>query len=130
MRGSTNNEKITAAGFRIIRTDDYPLPRIKEWKSDSSWITLEKFDTKTARERRIQELLADTKIIMDCYPEIPYEGVPVHRITVIRDFIADSLRRFHKGKDLRGVLKEVWTALGAVIGMAEMDPGFPEEGTD
>jgi hypothetical protein len=121
MRGSTNNEKIAAAGFRIIRADDYPLPRIKEWKSDSSWTTLEKFDTKAARERRIQELLADPKIIVDCYPEIPYDGVPPHRITVIRDFITDSLRRFKRGKDIKGVLREVWTTLGAMVSMAKED---------
>lgn len=116
MRGSTNNEKIAAAGFRIIRADDYPLPRIKEWKSDSSWTTLEKFDTKAARERRIRELLDDPKIIVDCYPEIPYDGVPVHRIISIRNYIVDSLQRLNKGKDLRSVLTEACTTLEEVIG--------------
>ena len=117
MRGSTNNEKINAAGFRIVRADDYPVPRIKEWKSDSSWITLEKFDTKAARDRRILELTADPKIITDCFPEIPYEGIPTHQITIIKGFISDSLRKFSRSKDLRSVLTEVRTALMAMIDM-------------
>ena len=59
MRQSDNFEKIQKAGFKIIRADDAPSPRIKEWKSDSAWVTMEKFETKAARDRRMQELLQD-----------------------------------------------------------------------
>lgn len=58
------NEKLKAAGFRIIRPDNYPSPRIKEWDKDRSWKTIEKFDTKAARDRRIDELLQNDKIVM------------------------------------------------------------------
>lgn len=63
MRQSDNFEKIQKAGFKIIRADDAPSPRIKEWKSDSAWITMEKFDTKAARDRRMQQLLQDPHIV-------------------------------------------------------------------
>lgn len=63
MRQSDNFEKIQKAGFKIIRADDAPSPRIKEWKSDSAWITLEKFDTKAARDRRFAELLQEPSIV-------------------------------------------------------------------
>lgn len=64
MRQVDTNEKLMAAGFRIIRPDDYPSPRIKEWVGDSAWNTLEKFETKTARDRRIKELLQNDKIVV------------------------------------------------------------------
>ena len=63
MRQSDNFEKIQKAGFKIIRADDAPSPRIKKWKSDSAWITMEKFDTKAARDRRMQQLLQDPHIV-------------------------------------------------------------------
>lgn len=63
MRQSDNFEKIQKAGFTIIRADDTPSPRIKEWKSDSAWVTMEKFDTKAARDRRMQQLLQDPHIV-------------------------------------------------------------------
>ena len=63
MRQSDNFEKIQKAGFKIIRADDAPSPRIKEWKSDSAWVTMEKFDTKAARDRRMQQLLQDPHIV-------------------------------------------------------------------
>lgn len=63
MRQGNNFEKIQKAGFTIIRADDTPKPRIKEWKSDSAWITMEKFDTKAARDRRFAELLQDPHIV-------------------------------------------------------------------
>lgn len=59
MRQSYTFSKIQKAGFKIIRTDDLPSPRIKEWKSDSAWITVEKFGTKAERDRRFEELLQD-----------------------------------------------------------------------
>ena len=63
MRQSDNFEKIQKAGFKIIRADDAPSPRIKEWKSDSAWVTMEKFDTKAARDRRMQQLLQEPDIV-------------------------------------------------------------------
>ncbi len=63
---STSMEKLMAAGYTFIRTDDQPNIRIKYKKQGSGdWKTLEKFDTKAARERRIKELLNDDKIIME-----------------------------------------------------------------
>jgi hypothetical protein len=63
---ATSQQKVIAAGFTIIRTDDYPNARIKH-KSHSShdWVTLEKFETKAARDRRMAELLNDPMVIED-----------------------------------------------------------------
>jgi len=63
----TNSQmKVMAAGFRIIRTDDQPSPRIKVKENGNyEWRTLEKFETKAARDRRFIELLKDGKIIQD-----------------------------------------------------------------
>lgn len=63
MRHSNNYEKLVAAGFMIIRRDDYPVSQIKQWVSDSSWRTVENFNTKAARDRRVAELLDDNKIV-------------------------------------------------------------------
>ena len=63
MRPTDSFYKIHEAGFKIIRADDAPSPRIKEWKSHSAWVTMEKFDTKAARDRRMQELLQDPHIV-------------------------------------------------------------------
>ena len=41
-RQTDNNHKLVAAGFTILRTDDYPTPRIKVWTpsgNDGSWKT-------------------------------------------------------------------------------------------
>lgn len=63
----TNSQmKVMAAGFRIIRTDDQPTPRIKVKENGSyEWRTLEKFETKAARDRRFKELLLVSTIIQD-----------------------------------------------------------------
>lgn len=63
----TNSQmKVMAAGFRIIRTDDQPNPRIKVKENGNyEWRTLEKFETKAARDRRFKELLKDEKVIND-----------------------------------------------------------------
>jgi len=65
MRQADNFIKLKAAGFRIIRPDDQPSPRIKEWKSDGAWATIEKFDTKANRDRRLESLLMDPRIITE-----------------------------------------------------------------
>lgn len=58
--------KVMSAGFRIIRTDDQPTPRIKVKENGNyEWRTLEKFETKAARDRRFKELLVDEKTIQD-----------------------------------------------------------------
>ena len=63
----TSLNKLMAAGYMFIRTDDYPNIRIKYMKQGSGdWKTLEKFETKVARDRRFKELLDDDKIIADC----------------------------------------------------------------
>ncbi len=63
----TNSQmKVMAAGFRIIRTDDQPTPRIKVKENGNyEWRTLEKFLVKAARDRRCRELLQDSKTIHD-----------------------------------------------------------------
>ena len=65
MRGQDNNEKLKAAGFRILRADDYPTPMIKEWVGDLRWVTVCSYPTKAARDRQLQEMLGDPKIITD-----------------------------------------------------------------
>lgn len=61
-----SQKKVIAAGFRIIRTDDQPTPRIKVKENGNyEWRTLEKFETKAARDRRFKELLKDKKNISD-----------------------------------------------------------------
>jgi hypothetical protein len=67
--------KLLNAVYRIIRSDDMPSPRIKtltghkvdgvNYVSAGDWCTLENFDTKAARNRRMAELLRDEKTISD-----------------------------------------------------------------
>ena len=62
---STSMYKLMAAGYMFIRPDDYPNARIKFRKQGSGeWKTLEKFETKAARDRRVKDLLQDDYIIM------------------------------------------------------------------
>ena len=60
-----DQDKIMAAGFIIIRPDDFPNIRIKYRVGNGAWKTLEKFDTKAARDRRLKELLKNILTIMD-----------------------------------------------------------------
>ncbi|MDH8700847.1 hypothetical protein M2138_000181 [Dysgonomonadaceae bacterium PH5-43] len=60
-----SQRKVLQAGFMIIRKDDQPNIRIKRLKSNSSWITLEKFDTKAARDRRFKQLMKLSTVIND-----------------------------------------------------------------
>ena len=64
---ATSQEKVIAMGFRVIRKDDYPQPRIKVKTNEqgSDWRTLEKFETKAARDRAFKELLKDSMTISD-----------------------------------------------------------------
>ncbi len=60
-----SQSKVIAAGFTIIRADDQPSPRNKAKGKSHEWKTLEKFDTKAARDRRFEELLEDDNVISD-----------------------------------------------------------------
>lgn len=64
---TTSQTKVMAAGFRIIRKDDYPQPRIKVKtnRQRSDWRTLEKFETKAARDRAFKDMLKDSMTISD-----------------------------------------------------------------
>lgn len=58
--------KVVAWGFSIIRSDDQPSPRIKYIdKAHHDWVTLEKFETKAARDRRMALLLENSQVIED-----------------------------------------------------------------
>jgi len=60
-------DKIQVAGYRIIRCDDYPNPRIKiRAIGDPNWKTLETgFPSKAARDRRFDELMNEPMTIND-----------------------------------------------------------------
>ena len=63
-------KKVLRAGFTIIRPDNQPQPRIKTLRptgefGNLNWVTLEKFDTKAARDRRFRELLENPDILED-----------------------------------------------------------------
>jgi len=61
-----STQKVIKSGFKIIRTDDSPNIRIKIRDSvNKDWRTLEKFETKAARNRRFNELLTHDDIISD-----------------------------------------------------------------
>lgn len=63
---ATSQQKVIAEGFRIIRCDDYPSPRIKiKDKQHAEWSTLMKFDTKAKRDRQFKELLKLSIVITD-----------------------------------------------------------------
>lgn len=66
---TTSQTKVIAAGFRVIRKDDYPQPRIKIKAKGKGlnidWQTLEKFETKAARDRAFNAMLKDPMTISD-----------------------------------------------------------------
>lgn len=71
----TDKNKVLRAGFRIIRADDHPTPRIKEYRmhlvdgekyvSNGDYYTIEKFETKAARDRAMKIMLLDERTIED-----------------------------------------------------------------
>jgi hypothetical protein len=63
---ATDQQKVIRAGFVLIRLDDQPSPRIKV-KDDhgSEWRTMEKFETKAARDRKLERLLESEIILQD-----------------------------------------------------------------
>jgi hypothetical protein len=62
-----DQKKLTTAGYTLIRSDDSPSPRIKyKDAKHHEWTTLQKdFESKAARDRRMDELLKDPMIIQD-----------------------------------------------------------------
>lgn len=62
-----SQRKVINAGFKIIRCDDQPSPRIKVKDGQGSeWRTLEKdFPSKAARDRKFKALLLDENVIQD-----------------------------------------------------------------
>ena len=64
-----SRDKLLDAGWRILRCDDTPNIRIKAYSYgkalNADWRTLEVFQTKAARDRKLKELLEDPKTIMD-----------------------------------------------------------------
>ena len=60
--GKSFNDKVVAAGFKILRLDDYYC-RIKIWVGNSAWKVYEKFETSEQAVERMEELLNDDKII-------------------------------------------------------------------
>ena len=58
--------KVINQGFIIYRSEDFPSPRIKyKDKEQHEWATLEKFETKAARDRRLKELTKNEFAIID-----------------------------------------------------------------
>jgi hypothetical protein len=59
--------KVMKAGFRILRVDDTPSPRIKiKENGNYEWKTFQKdFASKSARDRRFEELLVSNIYISD-----------------------------------------------------------------
>lgn len=61
-----DQNKVIAAGFIIIRKDDYPTPRIKVRHTENTdYRTYQKFKTKAERDRLFNDLLSDNKVISD-----------------------------------------------------------------
>ena len=63
MRGSDNYEKLKMAGFVIVRPDDQPSIRIKQWVGDGAWKTLANYPSKAARDRALECMLANPKTV-------------------------------------------------------------------
>lgn len=63
MSGSDNYEKLKAAGFVIVRPDDQPKVRIKQWVSDGAWKTLENYSSKVARDRALAKMLENPRTV-------------------------------------------------------------------
>ncbi len=58
--------KVMEQGFIILRSDDQPSPRIKYIaKGQHNWATLERFETKAARDRKLKDLLQLSHYLFD-----------------------------------------------------------------
>lgn len=59
-----SRNKLIKAGWKIIRKDDYPEPRIKiATGQNGAWCTLEKYKSKAERDRKFTVLLSADKTI-------------------------------------------------------------------
>ncbi|MBQ7812124.1 MAG: hypothetical protein IJZ70_06925 [Bacteroidales bacterium] len=56
------NDKLVAAGFRILRCEEHS-GKIKIWCSNQAWKILEKFDDPNEAINRMEELLIDSKTV-------------------------------------------------------------------
>ena len=103
-----NNKKLLEAGFTILRSGETNTPIIKKCAVSSplgnlSWVTMEKFPSKAARDRRLDELKKDPKVIIDEYlPREPYwddelQGVVIPELRIVLD-----------AKNLDGGLTHTW----------------------
>lgn len=92
----SNYAKLINAGLTLLRSGETNQPIIKKCElrsklGDCSWITMEKFPTKAARDRRLAELKQDPKIIIDEFlPATPYwddelNGVVIPQLHVVLD---------------------------------------------
>ncbi|WP_353124072.1 hypothetical protein [Dysgonomonas capnocytophagoides] len=63
----TDQKKILDAGFTILRRQDNPKPiiKIKTSVKPYSWLKGEEFETKSARDRAMNELLKRDKCVED-----------------------------------------------------------------
>jgi len=53
-----SQKKVIEKGFKIIRKDDHPSPRIKiKGQGIQEWKTFEKYPTKAARDRAFKDFL-------------------------------------------------------------------------
>ncbi len=58
--------KCLKAGFKIIRKDDQPSPRVKVIDKESNqWHTLAKFETKAERDRYFEDLRKQQNILTE-----------------------------------------------------------------
>lgn len=61
-----DQNKVKAAGFIIVRKDDYPMPKIKvSTKNNGGWKTYGTYETKAARDKAFKALLESNNIISD-----------------------------------------------------------------
>ncbi len=92
----TTNAKLIDAGFTVLRSGDARQPIIKKASYTSelrniSWTTMERFETKAARDRRLKELEADPKVIIDDFStKAPYwdeerDGVVIPLLGIVLD---------------------------------------------
>lgn len=63
---SRSQEKVTQAGFKIIRADNQPSIRIKfKDKTHKDWKTLQSFSSKYQRDNAMKELLLLPDVVQD-----------------------------------------------------------------
>lgn len=70
------NAKLISAGFTVLRTGETKQPVIKKCvvssgAGDTTWVVMERFNSKAARDRRMAELLEDPMTICDMLDHEP-----------------------------------------------------------